>query len=287
MTGPERTLIPLGFSEIEALVYCELLRFSPVTGYAVAKTLGRGTANVYQAIAALVQKGAVMVADETVRTFRPVPPEELLAVLSGQFSHKKEEASTRLAEIANVRGDDAVYQLKTLAQTLERARHLISSADRMLLFDLPTKALAALKTDIYAAANRGVLVLGLVDCPELDQPNWIGRGSEALASIMATSEQAIVLVRDVCEHIVGVVSVGNAELLAGMWSENTYLSRVQHGALISRLKFSVPDNGAPASLLELFEQPIRNGGVPQTEGVNKPVTDKSTDSKSVLQSINL
>ena len=57
-TNPTAVLLDLGFTEIEALVFCELTRLGPTTGYRLAKALGKAAANTYGALQTLAQKGA-------------------------------------------------------------------------------------------------------------------------------------------------------------------------------------------------------------------------------------
>lgn len=54
--SPEETLMPLGFTETEALAYCELQRAGPSTGYRIAQGIGKAQANTYKALSTLVQK---------------------------------------------------------------------------------------------------------------------------------------------------------------------------------------------------------------------------------------
>ncbi len=91
----EHALAALGFTDTEAAVYCELLRAAPSTGYRLAHAIGKAAANVYQALAALSQKGAVLVEDREARTYRATPPAELLAMLKHSFEGRAVDASAR------------------------------------------------------------------------------------------------------------------------------------------------------------------------------------------------
>ena len=125
---PEAALAALGFTDIEAAVYCALLRGGTATGYGLAKAVGKAPANTYQALAALSQKGAVLTDDGRAKTYRAVPPEELLSVIAETFSRRRREASAALDNITPAAADDRIYQLKTADQAYERATAMIEAA---------------------------------------------------------------------------------------------------------------------------------------------------------------
>src|SRR5947209_6897593 len=82
---PELALSEFGFTELEARVYCELLRSAPATGYRLAQLTGKAPANVYQALAAMTRKGIVFAEEGETRSYRPLPPSELMVELQKEF----------------------------------------------------------------------------------------------------------------------------------------------------------------------------------------------------------
>src|SRR5215475_6212545 len=123
-----QTLENLGFSEIESLIYCFLLKESPATGYRISHAIGKPTANTYKAIAALAQSGAIVVDDSQNRLCRAVPPAELLERLDRDFGARRHQAAAQLAKIRPASGDDRVYQLEDVDQAFERARAMLDGA---------------------------------------------------------------------------------------------------------------------------------------------------------------
>src|SRR5579864_3881046 len=104
--SPEQALAGLGFTDTEAAVYCELLRAAPSTGYRLAHAIGKAPANVYQALASLSQKGAVLVEDREARAYRATPPDELLAMLKHSFDGRAVEARAALEMVYAPVADD-------------------------------------------------------------------------------------------------------------------------------------------------------------------------------------
>ena len=95
----ERALTTLGFTETEAGLYCQLLRGGPATGYRLARAVGKAPANVYQALAALAQKGAVLTDEGEPKTFRAARPDEVLAALASGFETRRSAAEDALARL--------------------------------------------------------------------------------------------------------------------------------------------------------------------------------------------
>ena len=131
-TTPEQSLAALGFTETEAVVYCELLRAPASTGYRLAPSIGKAAASVYQALAALSQKGAVLVDDTETKTYRAVPPSELIAALSKSFEARAAQAVQSLEGLHEPQPDDRLYQLSSVDQVFERATAMIDGAKEIV-----------------------------------------------------------------------------------------------------------------------------------------------------------
>ena len=98
--SPEETLLPLGFTETEALAYCELQRAGPSTGYRIAQGIGKAQANTYKTLSTLAQKGAVIDDGGDPRSFRAVAPDRLIAALTTRFTDQTETAVGALLPVA-------------------------------------------------------------------------------------------------------------------------------------------------------------------------------------------
>ena len=149
----------LGFSEIEALVYCFLLEESPATGYRVSHGIGKPTANTYKAIAALALRGAIVVDDSENRLCRAVPPGELLDRLDREFDTQEALAEGELAKIRPAEGDDRVYYL-TFDRPGDRSGRgaMLKGAKTAALLELFPRTVPLLAAELEAAAKRGVAV---------------------------------------------------------------------------------------------------------------------------------
>lgn len=237
-TSAKDTLIELGFTNLEAQLYCELLKNAPATGYRLAQAVGKAAANVYQALGVLEQKNAVLVDDGATKSYRPVAPEELLAGLESGFLKRQRAAKSALERLHAPVPSDKIFQLRSAAQAMARARQMLADAKEVVLFDLFPAPLAALRSDLSAAAARGVQIGGVVYAPNAPheflclpshgQPrtpdNWPG--------------SQLTLVVDAQQFLVALFSTDGHELRHAFWSDSVYLSCIQHSGLGCELRLS-------------------------------------------------
>lgn len=250
----EAHLLAFGFTETEARVYCELLKGGPATGYRLAQGVGKAAANVYQALAALSQKGAVIADDGEAKSYRPVPPAELLAALERDFAARRQAAAETLAALHQPAADDRLYHLKSAGQVLEAARALIAGAREIVLFDLFPAPLAQLRPDFEAAAARGVTVAGKAygQAPERGPLEIVVQDLTGLLD--RWPGQQVTVVADASAHLVALLSRDGGQVLNGVWSDSAYLACLQHSSLSAeiRLARAAPEGDDPLARLSLL-----------------------------------
>lgn len=247
-------LAALGFTETEALVYCELLKSSPATGYRLAQAVGKAPANTYQALSALVQKGAAMVDESGGKSFRAVAPSELLSALAERFETKRTIAAEALARISAPSGDDNIYQLKSAGQVMQRATAMIEGAREILLFDLFPEPLEGLRPSLEAASARGVMVAGISYGASVAQPRpfVVARGEDYVARRWPGRQ--VTIVADAREHLAALLSHDGSQVLHGIWSDSAWLACAQHNGLASEVRLASLPGGTddPLAVLSLI-----------------------------------
>ena len=252
---PEAALAALGFTDTEAAVYCELLRGGPATGYRLAKAIGKAPANTYQALAALAQKGAVLIDGDRAKAYRAVAAGELLAALQGSFDDKKEHARAALDQIGVQAADDRIYQLLTPAQVYERAAAMIAAATNIILFDLFPQPLAMLSPLLAQAAGRGVRTSGLVYETPGPLP-FVARLSPAAAFVADRwPGLQLSLVVDAREHMVALLADDGQAVRHAVWSDSAYLACLKHSGLAAEIRLSRPGDDELESLSLLAAYP--------------------------------
>ncbi len=269
---PAAALAALGFTETEALVYCELLRASPASGYRLAQAIGKAPANTYQALAALTQKGAVVVDDSAGKSFRPAPPAELIAALERGYEARARTAGLALEQLYKPPEDDRIYQLATAAQALERARAMIDAAREILLFDLFPEPLQLLKPNLERTHAQGVRVAGVGYAPA--ETGFALIDSRGMSMADRWPGLQLSLVADAREYMVVLLSHDATRVLHGVWSDSAYLSALQHNALASEIRLSALAPAGEDELADISLLRARPAGLRRLVGDEPLQTDE-------------
>lgn len=223
-------LVPFGFTSLESEIYTFLLGESPATGYRVGQALGKAAANTYKAIESLHQKGAVLIEEGTSRLCRAVPSSELLARLTRDFEWRRAEAELMLANLDSEGGDDRIYALRSRAQVIERARHMLGTAEIVVLLACSNHIVDQLGDAIASCVKRPVNVVLM--CPE---PVRIDKVDSAVYSNPSPLDE-IRLVTDGSEFLLGQFVAGREEVAQASWSKSPYLSICMHRGLSAELQ---------------------------------------------------
>jgi HTH-type transcriptional regulator, sugar sensing transcriptional regulator len=231
-------LASLGFSEIEALIYCFLLRESPATGYRISHAIGKPTANTYKAVAALAQRGAVIVDDSKSRLCRAVPHEELFDRLNRDFDARRQAAASELVKIRPASGDDRVYQLTSVDQVVERARTMLGAAETAVLLDLFPQAVSLLANDLQATAKRGVRVVVRAYAPATLKGVTVCVVDDARRILSTWPGEQISIAVDADQFMTALLSKDVQNVHQAIWSNSTYLSCLQYNALHVELELT-------------------------------------------------
>lgn len=242
----EAALTALGFTEIEARLYCELGRGGSATGYRLAKAIGKAPANTYQALEGLLQKGAVVVDDREARAWRAVPGAELLAALKAGFERRSAAAETALAQLKAPAPEAALYALKSREAVFAKARAMIASAREAVLFDLFPLPFDALQAPLEAAAAQGVTVSGLLYEPRTTSLRTVASDAAARTAALHWPGLQVSLAVDGREHLIALLSLDGERVLHGLWSDAPYLACLQHNALAAEIRLYALESGAPA-----------------------------------------
>jgi sugar-specific transcriptional regulator TrmB len=243
------SLVALGLTDLEAHIYAVLLQKSPVTGYAIAKALGKPTANVYKALDTLAAKGAVEFDDGRTRRCRPVPPDVLMSGLEERFRRHRDRVEVGLRRLPGPDRDTRIYHLHDADQVYARCRRLLDSAQQVALLDLFVMPLEVLRPSIESAVARGVAVAikayeeieiegaNVVVEPERD---WIRTRWPA---------QWINMVVDGSEMLLALLAADGRDVVQAFWSSSPFLAWIHFSGVGS----------------ELLETGLRAGGIAQLD----------------------
>jgi sugar-specific transcriptional regulator TrmB len=225
-------LTQLGFSEIEALTYCQLLQTPAATGYRVAKAIGKSQANVYSALSTLAGKGAVVVDTDPSGGYHAVPTAELLARLSREYQNRCASAQQALTEIEAATSESGIHKLRNPAQVYERASAMCLRAKDSIAFELFRQPFQRLREALAQAERRGVGVAGVTFHPGDDLPG----ATSVLAVKHARTDlwpgEQLTLVTDAKEALVALFHRSSGEVMHAVYTDSIYLSCLLHAAVV-------------------------------------------------------
>lgn len=258
----EAALAGLGFTDIEARLYCELAHAGPATGYRLAKAIGKAPANTYQALESLLQKGAVVVDDREARAWRAVPADELIAALKAGFERRSAAAGAALADLERPAPEASLYALKSREAVFAKARAMIAAARDAVLFDLFPTPFGALQPTLEAAAGQGVAVAGLIYEPRATTLRAVVSDAAARSAALHWPGLQVSLAIDGREHLIALLSRDGERVLHGLWSDAPYLACLQHNALAAEIRLCALEGGAaPGAFADLSLLTLRPAGL--------------------------
>lgn len=237
------SLAELGFTEIEARVYCFLLGESPATGYRIAQGIGKAAANTYKAIDDLVQRGAVLADEGETRLVRAVKPRELIAAIEREHNERKKRAAAALNALETATPDERVYRLNTPTQVFERARAMLAAASEIVLLDIFPVLVDEFAADFERAAKRGVRVVAKVYAPTRIAKVEIVASRKGEAVFAAWPGAQLSLVADAREHLFALFSHRLDRVHQAVWSNSVFLSCLAHSHLAGELETDRGDVG--------------------------------------------
>jgi sugar-specific transcriptional regulator TrmB len=225
------TLQALGFSEIEALVYCYLLTNAPATGYRVSRGIGKPVANTYKAIADLKDRGVLGLSNNDKTIARPISPEELLGRLDGEFNRHRNRAAEELAKLSRDPDDEHLYRLSTTEEVLGRARAMMDRAQEIILLDAFPGFWDVLRSSAAQAQARGVTVLAKLYVPEELAGLLVFHPRDAATMLAMWPGHRLNLVVDALEHLLALASRDLTQIHQAIWSNSAFIACVQYNQL--------------------------------------------------------
>ncbi len=254
-TDAVQRLVQLGFTRMEAEVYVALLRESPATGYRIATSIGKATANTYKALRSLAEKGAVLIEDGDSSRYRAVPAKELLSQFTRTFERQRDDAREILEKIDIADEDRGVYRLTDYAQVIQRAREMLARATQVALVTSFPIPLAQITPDLETAAARGV---------DIGVKIYVEAEIRGVDIIMSTTPQVwldqmpgeeLTLTIDAEEHL--IAHFDGEYVLQAIWSASPFLSSNVHNGMalehhVTRLTRAIQNGVSTESLRDDF-----------------------------------
>lgn len=232
MSKQVKTLIDIGFNNLEADVYIYLLSHPPATAYKIGKEINKPTANVYKAIDSLSIKGAVLIEDNKNKLCRAVNSNEFIAAYKTEILNNAKQAEEALNNINKEVVDQVSYKIQSVALIFERFKNMMERCEKIAVIDAFPNVLDLLipvieKTakrniDIYVEAYKPVTIKNVdVVCADVGEQN-----------LKHWNSQQLNLIIDGEEHLMTLMDNTLSNVIQATWSNNIYMSCMLHaGAL--------------------------------------------------------
>lgn len=242
----------LGFTALETDIYLALLRHGEMTGYAVAKQVGKVVANVYKALESLHQKGAVLQVQQDQKRYAAVPWRQLLDHEQRKFSQVLTDLATELATLPVADEQEGVYQLKNPDQLFYDSRQLCREASGLLLADIQPAALPLLADELIAAAARGVEVRVKLYEPAALPGVCVTLRANGREVYGKTADVSFKLVADGNHFVIGLLSADLSRVIQAFKSRSALLNMslfcgLTYELILTELKQSLAQNDLAAS----------------------------------------
>lgn len=235
-------LMAIGLTNLEAEIYITLLQDTELTGYRIAKILGKPVANTYKALESLGKKGAVLLEESAnSKIYSAVPITDYLNLMEEQFKLKRKNAEATLKDMKKFPVEKGIYKLQTVESVYERCKSMLEKAQHVILADVFPIPLDHLRNDLEnAAKNKGiethVKVYQTVDLPDCHIINSFN--ADELLDLWP--EQWIILTIDLKESLIAAISRDGRSVEYAIWTKNPYITFiVYNGSMNEMISFTM------------------------------------------------
>lgn len=156
-----RYLTDFGLSRQEALVYRELLSGGKQSGYEIAKAAGISRSNAYTSLAALVEKGAAYLVEESAKRYIPVRLEEFCG---NRLRRMEEEMAWLSANLpSETESEDGYITVEGEENIRNKMLNLLERAEERVYLSGSTSCLEEVRPQLEALLSAGKKVVLVTD----------------------------------------------------------------------------------------------------------------------------
>ena len=124
----------LNFSQYESKAYLALLQQGQVTGYELAKNSGIPASKIYAVLNKLLEKEVILALDSEPVRYAPIPPDDIISRLRGNYQRTFDALSLGLKEIyqRGATDDNYIWNLSGRTEIMRRIIEFIENAKNSL-----------------------------------------------------------------------------------------------------------------------------------------------------------
>lgn len=184
-------LMCIGFSEIEALIYIELLEKQGQNGTQLSKSMNQPRSTVYMGLESLLKKNIIyLIPTQTdKKNYNPIYPQDLVKRLKREYSYILETIGQDLDKMYNKEKYEKVFNIEGLENIKEKIKDMVMEAKN--------KVVISGYTDIYFEDTSKIEHINTEDTEKLicivdDEIALIANINDVYANAVYTKNSLIV-----------------------------------------------------------------------------------------------
>jgi len=148
----------LNFSQNEARAYIALLKRENISGYELAKISGIPASKIYQVLNRLIAKEIVVALDSDPVKYTPIPPQEILLKMKGDYLSTFKELGAALDKIYSGKhiANNYIWNVSGRSAIMRRLIEFINQAKNQVYLTVWDEEIGEIKNAILRAHKRGV-----------------------------------------------------------------------------------------------------------------------------------
>ncbi len=151
----------IGFTQYESQVYLALLQQANVSGYELAKISGVPASKVYPIIDRLISKEVILGIDSDPVKYVPLPPDEIVSRLRGEYVQTFEDLKEELNRIYTTQEltDNYIWHVSERAPIIRKIVEFIDQSTKTLYLSVWDEEVDEISDALREAAARNVKII--------------------------------------------------------------------------------------------------------------------------------
>jgi sugar-specific transcriptional regulator TrmB len=150
----------LNFTQYESMAYLALLQQGQVTGYELAKNSGIPASKIYAVLNKLLEKEVVLALDSDPVRYTPIPPDDIIGRLQGNYQRAFDALSKGLNKIyiSTAADDQYIWNLSGRQEIMRRISEFIKQAQKSIYLSVWDEELTDFRESLRDAHQRAVQI---------------------------------------------------------------------------------------------------------------------------------
>ncbi len=225
----------IGLNSLEAQIFITLVKMPDSTGYKIASTISKPTANTYKALTQLENKGLIISDDSSGnKTYTAIDISEYFNRLQAELNQKRQLIISTINNLEKGKQKFGNFVLADINQVLAKARSLIEQSKNILLVDSFPQPYESLKNEIINKEKNTTtkVFLKLYKTADLQCINTIN----AYNGQVATDEwlgEWLIICKDSDEVLIASFNKDSNTIHHAIWTTDPFICFVVYNGMVN------------------------------------------------------